>query len=226
LGIMQEFAVASPRPLPIFVLADVSGSMGERGKISSLNYALREMTTSLAGETPERVDIQVAVITFGGSDAKLHIPLTSASKVQWCDLSAAGVTPLDSALTMVTGMIEDVQLVPRRAYRPVIVLVTDGLPTDSNGNLHDGWKLSMAKLLASDRGKKADRFALGIGDDVDLVMLTDFLHDPAKSVMKAEDAKSIRTFFKWVTMSVTVRSRSTTPNSVPPLPPPDLDLDF
>ena len=34
---LKKFAVATPRPLPVIVLADTSGSMGENGKIEALN---------------------------------------------------------------------------------------------------------------------------------------------------------------------------------------------
>ena len=38
---LKKFAVATPRPLPVIVLADTSGSMGENGKIEALNAAMK-----------------------------------------------------------------------------------------------------------------------------------------------------------------------------------------
>ncbi len=37
---MQKFAVATARPLPVIILADVSGSMLENNNIGALNAAL------------------------------------------------------------------------------------------------------------------------------------------------------------------------------------------
>jgi hypothetical protein len=48
-------------------------------------------------------------------------------------------------------------------------------------------------------------------------MLEAFLADPAKKVFRAEDARKIRGFFRFATMSVTSRSRSANPNVVPPI---------
>jgi uncharacterized protein YegL len=44
-------------------------------------------------------------------------------------------------------------------------------------------------------------------------------------VLQARDARQVQTFFRWVTMSVTSRSRSATPNAAPIQPPPDLARD-
>ena len=46
-------------------------------------------------------------------------------------------------------------------------------------------------------------------------MLKRFLNDAEKRVYHAEDARRIKDFFQFVTMSVTKRSRSANPNQVP-----------
>lgn len=64
-----------PRPLPVIVLADVSGSMSEDGKIDILNNALKSMILSFGAESKLlRAEIQVGLITFGGEVAKEHLP--------------------------------------------------------------------------------------------------------------------------------------------------------
>ncbi len=40
---MQQFAAATARPLPVIILADISGSMSVDGKIDALNAALKDM---------------------------------------------------------------------------------------------------------------------------------------------------------------------------------------
>ena len=40
---LKEFTVSSARPLPVILLADVSGSMAVDGKIDALNGAVAEM---------------------------------------------------------------------------------------------------------------------------------------------------------------------------------------
>jgi uncharacterized protein YegL len=68
--------------------------------------------------------------------------------------------------------------------------------------------------LESERASKAVRFALAIGDDADHEVLKAFLADPSKQVFSAAQARQIKQFFRWVTMSVTARSRSVNPNTV------------
>ena len=214
---LKEFTVASARPLPVILLADVSGSMAADGKIEALNRAVAEMQATFAEEEDDRAEIHLAVVTFGGT-AALHTPLTPASDVRWTPMESDGRTPLGAALDIVTDLVEDHERVPSRAYRPTLVLVSDGLPNDE-------WKGPLKRLLGSERAAKAERFALGIGADADHDMLRRFLNDPEGRVFEAHEGREIRKFFQWVTMSVTSRSRSTEPNRTADIDPPDLD-DF
>jgi uncharacterized protein YegL len=117
------------RPLPVIVLADVSGSMGVDGKIQALNHAVREMIEAFRDETDLRAEIHVCVVTFGGK-ADAHLPLGRAADASWTDLGANGGTPMGAAFELARSIIEDRNIVPSRAYRPTFVLVSDGQPTD------------------------------------------------------------------------------------------------
>ena len=212
---LKEFTISSARPLPVILMADVSGSMAADGKIKALNSAIAEMIETFAEEDDGRAEIHVAVVTFGG-DAALHVDLTPANDVQWTPMKANGRTPMGAALDIVTDLIEDRERIPRRAYRPTVVLVSDGLPNDD-------WQGPLARLLGSERAVKAQRFALGIGADADNDVLRAFLDDPEGRVFDAHEAREIRKFFQWVTMSVTARSRSAQPNQTVDIDPLDID---
>ena len=67
---LKEFTVSTARPLPVILLADISGSMDEQGKIQSLNQAVREMIESFRDEDDLRAEIHLAVITFGSKRMK------------------------------------------------------------------------------------------------------------------------------------------------------------
>ena len=212
---LKEFTVSSARPLPVILLADVSGSMAVDGKIDALNGAVAEMQAAFAVEEGERAEIHLAVVTFGGT-AALHVPLTPANDVRWIPMQAHGQTPLGAALELATDLIEDRDQVPSRGYRPTVVLVSDGLPNDE-------WEGSLQRFLTSERAAKAERFALGIGADADHNMLRRFLDDPDGRVFEAHEGREVRKFFRRLTMSVTSRSRSAEPNRTPDVGPPDLD---
>lgn len=201
---MKTFTASTARPLPVLVLADTSGSMSVDGKIDALNTALSDMVDAFSAEDDGRARIHVGVITFGGT-AELHQALCDASKVALQPMGASGMTPMGAAFDLVRAIVEDTDQIPSRAYTPAIVLVSDGQPNDD-------WEPALARLLGSERAKKAQRFALGIGSDADPVVLRRFLDKPDGKVYAAHDARQIREFFRWVTMSVTFRSRSATPN--------------
>ena len=208
-----EVTLSEARPLPVFILADVSGSMADGGKIAALNLAVKELLTSLAGDDDLRAAPHVAVITFGGTDARLHVTLQPAEQIHWSDMRADGATPMGAAFQLLKAQLEDKNIVASRAYRPTIVLVSDGQPNDA-------WETALEELLGSERAAKADRFALAIGQDADDAMLVQFTGD-RELVLRADAAKDIRKFFRFVSMSVQARTRSLQPNAR--LPPPDLD---
>lgn len=216
---LVSFTVSNARPLPVIVLADTSGSMSENGKIQALNTALADMTQSFAQDEDGRAEIHVAIITFGGI-AKVHQSLTPAAAMQLQPLVATGKTPMGDAFDLARELIEDRQKVPGRAYSPVIILASDAQPNDGTR-----WEEALDRLLTSDRAKKAQRFALGIGTGVDATALKRFVADPGVKIYGAADAAEIAKFFRWVTISVSSRSRRPDPESakVDPLPPIDLD---
>lgn len=207
---LNEFVKQEARPLPVVLLLDVSGSMGG-SPIISLNQAVREMISTFANEDDIRAEIHVSVITFGDV-AKLYTPLSPAKSIMWQDMNAAGMTPLGGALEIAKNLIEDKSIITGRAYRPTVILVSDGSPNDA------GWEIKMQTFINDGRSQKADRMALAIGAHADENMLRDFLNDPEKIVYHAEDASKIKQFFKFVTMSVTTKSKSTNPNLAVKLP--------
>ncbi|MGY2373569.1 vWA domain-containing protein [Pseudomonas sp. SDO524_S393] len=220
---LKKFQIQAARPLPVIVLADTSGSMSEGGKIEALNSALQDMIATFAHESRLRAEIQVSVITFGGRSAELNLPLTPAHQIQsFSHLTADGATPLGGALRLASQLIEDKDIVPSRAYKPVIVLVSDGYPNDE-------WETPFARLQNGERSSKATRFAMGIGADADVSMLADFANDPEAPLFQASEARDIHRFFRAVTMSVSARSQSSTPNQTLPLelpPADDQDWEF
>jgi len=214
---LKSFTASTARPLPVLVLADTSGSMSVDGKIDALNTALSDMVDAFSEEDDGRAQIYVGVVTFGGT-AAVHQALEPAGKVGLQSLPASGMTPMGGAFDIARSIVEDRDQIPSRAYTPAIVLVSDGQPNDD-------WQPALERLLGSERAKKAQRFALGIGEDADADVLRRFLDDPEGKVYAANDARQIKSFFRWVTMSVTTRSRSATPDAsvVADFPPTDLD---
>ena len=111
---LDKFVAREPRPLPIFVLADTSGSMrGE--KINELNLALREMVNALNSADDIRGKFQLSVIAFGGN-VRIIQPLADISEITLSELTASGNTPMGQTFEVVKEMIEDKDVVSSRAY--------------------------------------------------------------------------------------------------------------
>ena len=201
-----KFTAPTAKPLPVVLLLDVSGSMSG-AKIQNLNEAVKDMLQSFRDTESGETEIHVAIITFG-AEVKLHQALASASDITWHDLSAYGGTPLGTALKMAKAMIEDKDVVPSRAYRPTAVLVSDGRPGDS-------WKQPLADFIKEGRSSKCDRMAMAIGADADEEVLGKFIEGTSVPLFYAENAKQLRDFFKFLTMSVTTRTQSKDKNVVP-----------
>lgn len=202
---LKKFVVNKARPLPVIILADTSGSMSINGKIDALNLSIKDMISSFASESRLRAEIHLSVVTFG-SKAATHLPLTPAHQIEQIEnFVAQGSTPLGAACTIVKDMIEDKECIPSRAYRPIIILVSDGYPTDDYKNAFDA-------LINSDRAQKATRFALSIGSDADNALLESFGNDVEAPLLFAHNAAEIAHFFRAVTMSVANHSKSQKPN--------------
>ncbi|PID27389.1 MAG: hypothetical protein CR982_05445 [Candidatus Cloacimonadota bacterium] len=205
---ISKFTVEKARPIPVILLLDVSGSMSGE-KIAQLNKAVADMLQEFKTGGALETEIQMSVITFGG-DVKLALPLISASNISTIHpLIANGGTPMGTALRMAKEMIEDKEIIPSKGYRPTVVLISDGAPTDN-------WKEPMNAFISSGRSSKCDRMAMSIGTSQDDPVLNQFVTGTENKVFLAEYAKNIPQFFRMVTMSVSVRSRSQNPNKLIP----------
>ena len=214
---LNDFVITKERALPIFILADVSGSM--RGaKIQAVNKAIQDMVATLRNVDDIRGVFKLSIITFGGeNEVVVQQPPTDIKDIQVTELSAKGKTPLGAAIRKLTKIIEDKELVKSRDFQPTIVLLSDGSPTDYDGknqNLEDylNW-LPMKEFHEAPRCSKCMRIAMSVDSSTDLNMLRAFL-DNGSEPMQATDANDIAKLFKWVTMSTISRMSSAAPDNV------------
>ena len=209
----------TPRPLPVIVAIDKSGSMSRNGKIDALNLALRDFVNSIKNEDSP-VEIQLALYSFGGQEAVCDLPLTPVDSVNVNSFqyTAYGRTPMGGAFKKMKSLIEDKDLIPSRSYKPTIVLLSDGIPTDD-------YQAPMMALIQEGRSSKAFRIAMALGDDADKEMLGKFVSSP-ELLISGDSARDIKKFFRFVTMSVTSRMRSQTPDTPPQVKFPDDEVIF
>lgn len=178
------------RPLQFIWIVDCSGSMAGK-KIESLNLAIRESIKPMqdvADENPN-AEVMVRVIKFSDG-AQWHISqATEIHSFKWADLSADGVTDMGKAMLLAAEALK-VENMPQRGLPPVLVLSSDGQPTDDFGG-------GLKALMDQPWGKKAVRIAVAIGDDADLNELQKFIGNPEIKPLVASNVQDLVKKIKW-----------------------------
>lgn len=182
-------------------ICDCSGSMGENGKIQALNNAIREALPEMVKVADENPNAQVMVrgLKFSSGAQWINPDPISIDKFKWTDLEADGVTDLGAALKKVASQLK-MPPMPERALPPVLVLISDGQPTDD-------WKSGLAEMLAQPWGKKAVKIAISIGADADNTSLQEFIGNVELKPLNANNPESLVKYIKWVSTAV-VKSAS------------------
>ena len=195
------------RPLHFIWICDCSGSMQSDGKIQSLNNAVREAIPHMQKEADDNptAEVLVRVLRFSnGAQWEVSQP-TPIADFRWTDLTAAGVTDMGKALTMVADQLK-MPPMAERALPPVLVLVSDGQPTDDFG-------AGLKALMDQPWGKKAVRIAISIGEDADHECLQRFIGHPEIRPLQANNPESLARHIKWVSTTV-LRAASAPPSQV------------
>ena len=183
------------RPLHFIWVCDCSGSMSG-SKIQQLNHAIRESIPHMqvvADENPN-ADVLVRALRFSHG-AQWHIaPAERVADFKWVDLKADGETDMGRALSMVADQLK-MPPMAERALPPVLVLVSDGQPTDD-------FNAGLKALMDQPWGRKAVRIAIGIGDDADMDVLQKFIGNPEIKPLKADNAETLVRYIKWASTAV------------------------
>lgn len=213
----SAFTAPTAKPMPVILVLDNSGSMAG-GKIETLNKAVQEMLEAFRRVDGVEVNFRVVIVTFGTGVHLFHA-MSDVRSLIWQDLTVSTVescrhltgewddaqargTPLGTTLDIVKSMIEDRNVIPSRAYRPAIILVSDGHPTDA-------WKESLRRFVQDGRSAKCDRWAMAIGRDADAEVLMKFIQDikdetgQSRRLLYARDAHQLSDNFQFITMTVT-----------------------
>jgi len=161
----------SRRPLHFIYLCDCSGSMRANGKMQALNQAIRQSLPEMVQVSQQNPEAQILVRVLRFADqAQWHLGTpTPVEQVlpQWSDLQAGGLTAMGEAMRQLAAVLRTPPM-EQRALPPVLVLISDGAPTD---DVHGGLKTLMAEPWAV----KAVRLSIAIGHDADLEVLQQFI---------------------------------------------------
>ncbi len=184
------------RPLHFIWIADCSGSMAG-DKIQALNFAIREAIPAMQEVAADNPHAQVLVRALKfSSGAQWHVSQpTDVKDFKWVDLSVDGVTDLGAGLKKVAEALK-VSVLGDRALPPVLVLLSDGVPTDDYAS-------GLKALMDEPWGKRAVRIAIAFGDqDADLEVLLKFIGHKEIKPLVAKNAPELVRYIKWASTAV------------------------
>lgn len=212
--------VENPQPrCPYIILVDSSGSMdGE--PINELNEGLKLFKKELMKNELASKRVELAVISFDSEIKNLTDGFVSPKNFQPVEIEAGGVTRMCEAIKLAHSLIEIRKQQYKdggvQYYRPWIVLITDGVPTDPEGYALDFDSPQFTETanivrLGND-AKKFSFFAIGVGNDVDMDALSRI--SSTKRPPKKLSGLKFKELFQWLSDSASTRSSSTVGTAV------------
>jgi uncharacterized protein YegL len=186
------------RPLHFFWLVDCSGSMyGE--KIGVVNNAIQSTVPEMVDAAKNNPNAQLLVRTLKFSTGASWVTSNPVNieDFAWDDLDADGATSLGKAFELLAGQLT-IPPMSDRALPPVIVLLSDGQPTDD-------YKQPLSELLNLPWGKKAVRIAISIGMDANDEILQEFTGN-RELVLQANNPEALVKMIKWASTTVSMVS--------------------
>lgn len=209
------------RRLPVYLLLDTSGSMyGE--PIEAVKNGVQVLISTLRQDPYALETAYLSIITFNSS-AQQIIPLTELSTFQQPNIDASGCTALGEALALLATKVDSevTKTTPeiKGDWKPLVFIMTDGEPTDDlNKGLAEFKKRKFGMVVACAAGQGAN---------------TDTLKKITECVVQLDtaDSATIKSFFKWVSASVSAGSmkvedtgKEVSGLSELPPPPPEVNI--
>jgi uncharacterized protein YegL len=183
--------------MTLFYLVDTSGSMAG-DKLGSVNAAMEEAITKdlpLISSANDDAEIRVAIMQFA-SGCSWITPASGPIRIDeviWNDLQPGGLTDLGAACLELDKRLSRNEYLRSQtgAYAPVILLVSDGAPTDN-------WEKGLNQLTKNNWFKHAIKIAIAT-DDADKAVLGTFTGTP-ESVIEVKDKHTLKTLIRKVSV--------------------------
>jgi len=153
----DDFALNPEPRCPCLLLLDVSGSMAGP-PIAELNAGLRTFREELLADELAAKRVEVACVTFGPVEVATDFEPAALFQPPW--LHASGETPMGEAILRATDLVRERKQRYRANgipfYRPWILLLSDGAPTDE-------WAEASARVKDGEASRSFAFFAVAVG---------------------------------------------------------------
>ena len=192
---------------PLVLVLDCSGSMAEDDKIHLLNDGLKTLEAELKKDPIAARCGRVLVISFGGdNNVEIMGDWTDAMDFTPPELHAGGMTPLGAAMRCALDEIESQKTQMRSAgvsyKRPIVMLLTDGDPTDD-------WQQVAAECKNAEAAHKVNIMPIGVGT-ANREILAEFSNKGALNL----NGLRFRELFIWLSRSIQAVSRAASGGTV------------
>ena len=203
-GLNMERVKIARRTMVLFFVVDTSGSMAG-DKIGSVNDAIRETVPDLRDLSDSNPDaaIKVAALQFDTDARWLYSQPVDSADFQWNDLQIGGLTSLGLALGKLNEKLSKTQFLQEAAgsFAPVIILLSDGGPTDD-------YKKGLEDIKKNNWFKHAIKIAIAIGNGADKNVLAEFTGN-SEAVIEVHNRSALKAIIKFVSVtSSQVNSKS------------------
>lgn len=170
MGILDETIEVPRKTMCLFFLVDSSGSMSG-DKIGSLNQGIREVLPDLRDISDSNADalIKIAILQFSSGTQWITSAPQKLDNIMWTDIEAGGVTDMGEAFIELDSKLNRNAFLTDAVgnYAPVIILMSDGEPTDD-------WDSGLKKLKNNKWFNAAIKIAFSIGSDANDDILSAF----------------------------------------------------
>ena len=169
MGLLDEAVEIPRKTMVMFFLIDTSGSMSG-SSIGQVNDAMREVLPDLKDISDNNADAKtkIAVLSFSSGTEWLTPEPADLESYKWTNLDAGGVTDLGEACKELESKLNRNAFLQDAVgnYAPVIILISDGGPTDD-------FKSGLEKLKQNKWFNASIKVALGV-EDADMDVLQEF----------------------------------------------------
>jgi uncharacterized protein YegL len=189
MSLLEDITPSPRKVMTLFYLVDTSGSMSG-SRIGTVNAAMEECIPLLkeVAQANDDAEIKVAILQFS-SGCSWITPASGPVGLEdiiWNDLQAGGMTEFGGALLELDKKLSRNEFLKSQtgAYAPVILLLSDGGPTDQ-------WESGLNKIKQNNWFKHAIKIAIDIESGSDRSVLAQFTGNP-EAILDAKDTATLK----------------------------------